>query len=71
MRLDDSCLGGRFLLDLLRRNRAAYREAPKSAEELVRVGLAPRPKDAEAPELAAWTAVSRAVLNLSEAIVRE
>ncbi|MFM7206803.1 MAG: PSD1 and planctomycete cytochrome C domain-containing protein [Planctomycetaceae bacterium] len=55
---------------LLDRDRAHYRGAPHAAEELLGVGLAPRDKTLDPAELAAWTATSRAVLNLHEAIAR-
>jgi hypothetical protein len=59
------------LLRVLEKNRAVYKADPKAADELVKIGLAPLPKDADVPELAAWTAVCRALLNLSETITRE
>jgi hypothetical protein len=59
------------LLKLLAKNRDHYKADPKAAAELVRVGLTPAPKDANPTELAAWTAVCRAVLNLNETITRE
>jgi hypothetical protein len=59
------------LLKLLAKNRAEYKADPKAAGELVKIGLAPVAKDADIPELAAWTAVCRAVLNLSEVMTRE
>jgi hypothetical protein len=61
----------KVLLNLLEKNRAAYRADPKAAADLVKIGLAPVPKDADVPELAAWTTVCRALLNLSETITRE
>jgi hypothetical protein len=59
------------LFKLLEKNRAEYKADPEAAGELVKIGLAPVPKDADVPELAAWTAVCRAVLNLSEVMTRE
>jgi hypothetical protein len=56
---------------LLERSRAQYAADPNAAAALVKIGLAPAPKDANAPELAAWTAVCRALLNLSETMTRE
>jgi hypothetical protein len=61
----------KLLLKLLEKNRAAYKADPAAAAELLKVGLAPLPKDVDAAELAAWTAVCRALLNLSETITRE
>jgi hypothetical protein len=48
-----------------------YRADPKSAEQVLAVGQAPPPKDLSAPELASWTSVARAILNLHETITRE
>ena len=59
------------LAKVLTQNRAVYTADPKAAAEVLKIGLAPLPKDAEAAELAAWTAVGRALLNLSETITRE
>jgi hypothetical protein len=55
---------------LLTRRRNEFRADPKAAGELLAVGLAPRDKTLNEPELAAWTAAARAVLNLHEAIAR-
>jgi len=60
-----------LLLKLLEKNRTAYAADSKAAGELLKIGQAPLPKDANAAELAAWTAVCRALLNLSETITRE
>jgi hypothetical protein len=61
----------RVLLRQLEQNRARYKADPEAATELVKIGLAPLPKGADVPELAAWTGVCRAMLNLSETITRE
>jgi hypothetical protein len=61
----------KVLLKLLEKNRATYRADEKAAGELLKIGLAPLPKDVNAGELAAWTTVCRALLNLSETITRE
>ena len=53
---------------LLARRRADYSADPKAAAELLAVGIAPRDKNLDERELAAWAATSRAVLNLHEAI---
>jgi hypothetical protein len=58
------------LLRLLRQQLAHYREDRAEAEKLLRVGQAPAPAGLDAAELAAWTAVARALLNLDEAITR-
>jgi mono/diheme cytochrome c family protein len=50
---------------------AQYRQDARGAEALVSVGEAPRPKDLDVVELAAWTCVCNAVLNLDEVVTRE
>jgi hypothetical protein len=55
---------------LLDRHLAEYRREPPAAEALIKVGLAPAPKDVDAAELAAWTNVARVLLNLHETITR-
>jgi mono/diheme cytochrome c family protein len=47
-----------------------YQADAKAASELLRVGDWPTPNDLPAPELAAWTSVTRVVLNLHETITR-
>jgi hypothetical protein len=61
----------RTLLKLLEKNRAAYKMDTKAARDILAIGLAPLAKDIDAAELAAWTAVCRALFNLSETITRE
>jgi mono/diheme cytochrome c family protein len=60
----------RILGDLLRKHGAQYRADPRSAALLVGAGLAPVPKDLDVVELAGWTSVARAILNLPELITR-
>ena len=48
----------------------AFRAQPEDARKLTSVGLRPAAKDVDRAELAAWTAVSRVLLNLNETIVR-
>jgi hypothetical protein len=60
-----------LLTKLLHRNRAHYKADPDGALELVKTGIFPVPKDADCSELAAWTSLCRALLNLSETITRE
>jgi Protein of unknown function (DUF1553)/Protein of unknown function (DUF1549)/Planctomycete cytochrome C len=55
---------------LLNERLAAYRSDAKAAEELLNVGLAPRPAKLDKAELAAWTHVARVLLNLHETITR-
>jgi mono/diheme cytochrome c family protein len=61
----------RVLLKLLEKNRVAYKADAKAVSEILKIGYAPLPKNVNAVELAAWTAVCRALLNLSETITRE
>ncbi|MBE7500583.1 MAG: DUF1553 domain-containing protein [Verrucomicrobiales bacterium] len=60
----------RVLQALLDKHRAEYQAAPESAEAFLAVGLAPRPPELAAPELAAWTNVARVLLSLHETITR-
>ena len=55
---------------LLTRRRDEFKADPKAAGKLLAVGIAPRDTTLNEPELAAWTAAARAVLNLHEAIAR-
>ena len=58
------------LLDLLQKHRQLYKKDKKSAKALLATGQSPLPPDPDLPELAAWTSVSRAILNLHETITR-
>jgi hypothetical protein len=58
------------LVGLLEAHRKHYRDHEASADELTSIGMTPRPKEADLPELAAWTSVCRVLLNLSETITR-
>jgi hypothetical protein len=58
------------LAKLLEKHRTQYAADPKSAEAIVAVGISPRPKELNTTELAAWTSVSRVLLNLNETITR-
>ena len=60
----------RLLGQLFTKTQAEYESNPKATSELLSVGVAPVPDDLDAVELASWTAVTRAILNLSEAITR-
>lgn len=58
---------------LLRERKAAatdYARNPEAAAQLLKAGMAPVPPGVDATELAAWTAVARTLLNLSEAVTR-
>jgi hypothetical protein len=54
------------LAKLYQMNAKQYAADPAGAAKLVSVGLAPRPKDVNVVELAAWTSVARVLLNLNE-----
>ncbi|WP_231743784.1 PSD1 and planctomycete cytochrome C domain-containing protein [Stieleria neptunia] len=55
---------------LLAHQRAHYRNATDDAQRLVSIGQSPPPSIDDAPEIAAWTAVARAILNLHEFLTR-
>lgn len=58
------------LAKLYETNRAAYAAEPAAASELAQNGDLKPPAGADVVELAAWTAVTRAILNLHETITR-
>jgi len=60
----------RVLTDLLRRGQAEFGRDPAAARRLVATGQAPAAKDLGPADLAAWTQVARAILNLPELITR-
>ena len=49
---------------------AAFRERPDDARKFTAIGLLPVKAEHDAVELAAWTAVTRALFNLNETITR-
>jgi hypothetical protein len=58
------------LREFYERNVDHYREDTNAAEKLLSIGLASQPENADRAQLAAWTAVARAMLNLHESITR-
>ena len=60
----------RTLGEFLQGTRARFQGNPEAALELIRTGTAPVPAEFDPVELAAWTEVARALLNLSETITR-
>jgi len=58
------------LEQLLAKHRAEFSADYPAAEALVSVGISPRAENVDVAELAAWTSVSRALLNLNETITR-
>jgi hypothetical protein len=55
---------------LLARSQKYYNANPDAAEKLLAIGMSPAPEGVNRPELAAWTIVARATLNLHEVITR-
>lgn len=60
----------RLLADLLKQHRDHFQANAAAAQELLKVGAAPIPPGIPAAELAAWTSVARAVMNLHETVTR-
>ncbi|MEQ1825274.1 MAG: PSD1 and planctomycete cytochrome C domain-containing protein [Pirellula sp.] len=58
------------MLELIAKHREAYRSDPKAADELLGIGNASNPENADKTELAVWTHVARVLLNLHETITR-
>jgi hypothetical protein len=59
-----------ILRELLEKHRGYFASNEKAAESLVSVGISAKATDLKPAEQAAWTSVSRALLNLNEAIYR-
>jgi hypothetical protein len=59
-----------ILTKLYEKHRAHYEANVKDAQAILGVGYAPAAKEIPAAELAAWTSVARAILNLHETITR-
>ncbi|MFO1449407.1 MAG: PSD1 and planctomycete cytochrome C domain-containing protein [Opitutaceae bacterium] len=60
----------RLLRRLYDQQRARYQADPAAARALLRTGASPFADDLAPAELAAWTAVARALLNLHETVTR-
>ncbi|MFN3191835.1 MAG: DUF1553 domain-containing protein [Aureliella sp.] len=58
------------IIELLGSERAGYAQRSEDAKELVSVGLSVPDSKLDVVELASWTSVARAVLNLHETITR-
>ncbi|HTM56558.1 MAG TPA: DUF1553 domain-containing protein [Pirellulales bacterium] len=58
------------LAALLRTSEESFAAAPDDAERLLAIGLTPIPADLNHAQLASWTMVARAILNLSETLTR-
>jgi hypothetical protein len=60
-----------ILLGLLEKHRTAYKADRAAADAVMKsAGESPIPTDADLAEVAAWTSVTRALLNLHETITR-
>jgi hypothetical protein len=59
-----------LLKQLLMKHREYFAANTEAAEAITSVGISPRAKELPPAELAAWTSVSRALLNLNETISR-
>jgi hypothetical protein len=57
-------------LALLQEERIRFHADPEATQALLAVGRRPVPDDLTDAELAAWTQVSRLVLNLHETVTR-
>ncbi|MGI8604038.1 MAG: PSD1 and planctomycete cytochrome C domain-containing protein [Verrucomicrobiales bacterium] len=55
---------------MLETSLARFRAEPAAAGEFLKVGMQPLPNGILEPELAAWTSVARAILNLHAAVTR-
>jgi hypothetical protein len=58
------------LRSLLEGHLTRFQQDPRAAEALLKVGQSPFPEKISAPDLAAYTSVARALLNLHETITR-
>jgi hypothetical protein len=58
------------LRQLLQTSTSYYQANPEEAQKAVAIGLSARSQQITAVELASWTTVARAILNLDEAITR-
>jgi hypothetical protein len=60
----------RVLSAYFEKERARYRSDPAAARALATVGFHPPAKNVDPADLAAWTQVARAILNLPEWVTR-
>ena len=61
---------GEVLATFLQGQREHFRERPGQVQELIGVGLYSPPPETDSTELAAWTSVSRALLNKHEFVMK-
>ena len=57
-------------VELLGKHRAEYATDAEAAKQLLAIGAATVPADVTPAELAAWTSITRVIMNLSEVITR-
>ncbi|MCC7419803.1 MAG: PSD1 domain-containing protein [Planctomycetaceae bacterium] len=55
---------------VLEKHQVHYMANPQEADAVLKIGIAPRPADVSAVQLAAWTSAARILLNLHETITR-
>ena len=60
----------KVLVELRHKHLAEFNKDKDAAAKLLGVGSMPAPKEVDAAELASWTSVARAILNLHETITR-
>ena len=60
----------KVILDLLKNQRERYKEDEKAAIELLKTGMKAYDASIEISELAAWTSISRTILNMYETTAR-
>jgi hypothetical protein len=60
----------KVLTELYEKHLNEYRADKAAAQKLLNIGERPMPKEMDIAELAAWTSVTRTILNLHEAITR-
>ena len=58
------------LVRMYEKHLAEYQKDSSAAEALLKIGEYPTPADMNHTELAAWTSVARAILNLHETVTR-
>jgi hypothetical protein len=71
MQRPPSAAESKVLLALLDKHLAEYKAEVPAAQKLLAIGDKPAAKDVDAAELAAWTSVTRVILNLHETVTRE
>jgi hypothetical protein len=58
------------LVGLYQQEQVAYKAKPDEAKKLIAIGQSPQTQGVDPAELAGWTVVSRAILNMHETITR-